>query len=293
MNTNEKIFELLENTGLNWSVEKSELFDSKERSSGMYGMYRKDNDYCLGVVGDQYEILQNFELAEIIIEAANGLNFDVTNGGSLKDGRRVYLQIALPDEKIGKSPVKRWISALNSHDGSLSVGFGSTNTTVICQNTFYRAHGDLQKFRHTATMKERISIAQKGMRKTLELDNELMENFKRMADMPLRDEAIERVINKIFKVDVNKTEDEISTRKRNQIESFANSLNTSITEQGRTIWALFNGVTRYTNHENKPKDENKKTDHIMSGNGNVISNVGFTEIMKFVESNTAKQFAIS
>jgi hypothetical protein len=47
----------------------------------------------------------------------------------------------LPAEIIGRSEVKRWLTCLNSHDGSTSVGFGSSNTVVVCQNTFFRALG--------------------------------------------------------------------------------------------------------------------------------------------------------
>jgi hypothetical protein len=42
---------------------------------------------------------------------------------------------------------------------------------------------------------------------------------------------------------------------KNQMADFAADIDTSIQEQGETLWALFNGVTRYTNHTTKAKDK--------------------------------------
>ena len=39
------------------------------------------------------------------------------------------------------------------------------------------------------------------------------------------------------------------------MDAFAGDINKSIDEQGETLWALFNGVTRYTNHTTKNKDK--------------------------------------
>ena len=140
-------------------------------------------------------------------------------------------------------------------------------------------------------MKERIAIAQKDLINALSSDEKLIANYEKMADTKLRDKAIERVIRRIFNVDPSTKQDDISTRKRNQIESFANSLDTSIKEQGSTIWALFNGVTRYTNHVLNADNDNK-LDSLMAGRGYDISNIGYKEIMKYIEENSSKTFKV-
>jgi phage/plasmid-like protein (TIGR03299 family) len=286
-NLNEKVFDLLENTGLNWSVSKNQLVDLEGHATGSYGIFKGGVEW-LGTVGDRYEMLQNHELAETLIQATDGLGIEITRGGMLYKGVKTYLQAELPEEYVGKSNVKRWITCLNSHDGSTSVGFGSSNTVVICENTFFKAFGELQKFRHTASMKQRIEIAQNDLRNTIALDNQLMTNFKRMADLPLKDEIVERVLAKMFKVKGDQKTEEISTRKENQIKAFAGSLTRSITEQGQTVWALFNGVTRYVNHIAAPSDPEKKKDFLMSNGGLELSNIGFNEIMNWVTENTAE-----
>jgi hypothetical protein len=46
------------------------------------------------------------------------------------------------------------------------------------------------------------------------------------------------------------------------------------------------------NHVAAPSDPEKKKDYLF-GTGSEISNVGFNEIMKYIEENTVKQFVVS
>ena len=286
-NLNEKTFNLLEKTGLNWTVKKEQLQTADGKQTESFGIFRNDNSGWLGTVGNRYKTFQNFEMAEMVLQAADGVNLQVERGGALFGGCKTYLQAGLPDEFIGKSGVKRFITCLNSHDGSTSIGFGSANTVVVCQNTFFKAFGEINKVRHTDSAKERLDVMMKDLRVAMQLDQALMDNFKRMADLQLKDEAIERVINSIFSVNKTTVSSEISTRKENQVKSFAGALQQSVNEQGSTIWALFNGITRYTNHIAAPSGTDKKTDYLLANGGQALAETGFNEIMKWVEENTA------
>lgn len=286
---NEQAFALLEKTGLNWTVNKEPLFSKDGKETQSHGIFRNDTKEWIGTVGNRYETFQNFEMAEMVVKASDGLDLQVTRGGELYGGQKTYLQIELPQMVIGNSPVKRWLSCLNSHDGSSSIGFGSANTTVICSNTFFRAMGELDKIRHTASAHERVATMVKDIRIAMGMDNDLMTTFKRMADLPLQDEIVERVIRKLFSVEAKTTaSSDISTRKGNQIKAFADALKTSVGEQGSTVWALFNGVTRYTNHFASPSNEDKKMDFLMANGGSVFNNKGYDEVMAWVTKHTAQ-----
>lgn len=288
MNKFEKTFNLLEKTGLNWTVTKEALVTADGKPTQSFGIFRKDTSGWLGTVGSSYVPFQNAELAETIVEAAGTIGIDTDKGGMLYNGRKVFIQAQLPDEHIGNSGIKRYITALNTHNGSTCIGFGSTNTVIICNNTFHRAYKEIEKFRHTASAKARIEIAIEEMHRTMREDNKLMTVFKRMADLPIKDEAIERVIRKLFDVTPGMNQDEISTRRRNRIVSFSDSLAKEIDLEGRTIWALFNGVTRFTNHIAAPAKENERNDYLMAGGGYKLSNMAFDELAKWVDENTAE-----
>lgn len=286
----EKTYNLLEKTGLNWTVEKLPLFSGTGLKTESFGIFRNDNESWLGTVGNRYEPMQNHTLAETIIKASEGVGITTDRGGILHTGKHIYFQAQLPDEFIGKSPIKRLITALNSHDGSTSIGFGSSNTVVVCENTFYKAFGELQKFRHTISAEKRIEIAMEDMRITMEREGLLMQQFKQMADMEMKDEIVERVINKIFAIKADDKSDDLSSRKKNQVIAFGNAVRKSIQEQGNTVWALFNGVTRYTNHIAAPKE---KKEYIMIGGGYDINNKSFNEIMAWIDERTEKKTVFS
>ena len=289
----EKTFDLLEATKLNWSVSKKELISIDGLKTKSFGIFRNDTTNWLGTVGGQYEALQNSEAAEILIRATEGVGLELQRGGELFGGEKIYLQAKLEDVYVGKSNIKRYITCLNSHNGTTSVGFGSINTVVVCENTFHRAFGELRKIRHSASVKENVELAMQALRLALTNENELIKTYQTMAQMPLKDEVLSRLVNKLFKVDLDAKTDDISTRKRNDIIQFSNATQTSINEQGSTLWALFNGVTRYTNHVAAPQKETDKINYIMSAAGFQMSNIAFNEILSYIKENTGELVEVS
>jgi len=280
---NQKIFDLLDQTGLNWTVMKNQLFDAEQRKTESYGIFRKDSGMWLGTVGNRYEPFQNWEMAQIMVEATHNIGLELSRGGLLSGGQKVYLQAQLPEQKIGKSAVMRWISTLNTHDGTSSFGFGSTNTVVVCRNTFYKAYGELQKFRHTTSLKERVAIAQKNLMQSLEFDQIQVDKFKQMADLKMSDKDVQLTVEKLFDVNLEKIKADLSTRKMNQIKSYIDSVKQSVSEQGDSLWALYNGITRYTNHVVAPAETSAKDEFLMTGGGRRMNDIGFESLMKIVD----------
>jgi hypothetical protein len=283
-NMNQRIFDLLESTNLNWNVSKEPLISSIDNAqTNAYGVFKQTSRQFLGAVGERYSVMQNHQLAESLLLASDNIGVTFTRGGELNRGQRVYLQAQLPDEHIGKSDIKRYITALNSHDGSTAISFGSSNTVVICNNTFFRAYRAMSKFKHSINALERIKDLANDMNKAILSDTRLIDNFKLMDSTPLKDEWVQKVINKVFDVEHDALPNNLSTRKKNQIDSFVGALDTEIKLEGNTAWGLFNAVTRYTNHISAPKSDVAKTDYIMNGNGYKLSNMTYELLMEIID----------
>ncbi len=290
----ERTMNLLESTGLNWEVKKEPLFHGTGQETDFFGIFKYDQatdqtpSKCFGTVKDRYRPFQNWELADTIVRATDGIGIVTNKGGQLSGGSKVFLQAELTDEYVGKSDVKRWVTVLNSHDGSSSIGFGSTNMVVVCQNTFHRAFKDTQKFRHTESAKERIETAVRQFQNTIAEDKRMFDTFKRMSELRPDESIVQAVINKMFAVDVTNTKrEEISTRKVNQLQQFAQAYNIERDLEGDTVWGLFNAVTRYTNHIAVP-NQRKKDEYLMTGTGFDINNTAFDTIVKWLDERTAK-----
>ncbi len=262
-----KTFDLLTDTKTNWGVTKKPLFCPDGHSTESFGIYRNDNNRWLGTVGKQYEVMQNSTLAENIIEASMDIS-EKFRGGELYGGKKVYYQAQLEDEHIANDTIKRYVTGLNSHDGSSSIGFGFTNQVVVCQNTFHIAMKDVSRFRHTASAQQRVEIARQEINRMLKIENGLMENYKRMADVKINDVVTKRVIADLFSFemeDFEKEEKEFSTKKVNDLKKFNEILQNELTSHGRTMWGLFNAVTWKTNHQDVK--EGKGLENVMVGSG--------------------------
>lgn len=270
---NEKIFDLLEKTNLNWEVSKEPLFAFDGTPTSSYGVFKTTSRQHLGTIGERYEVYQNWQMAEALLLASNEVGVSFDRGGQLSNGKKVYLQAELPSAYIGRSDVRRYITALNSHDGSSSIGFGSSNVVVVCANTFHKAYGELNKFRHTSSAPERIKKMANDLNSVILQDEMLINNFKAMTEVNLTEDLIAKVIKKIFAVEANASQSTIGTQKKNKIEAFAGALQTEIALEGPTVWGLFNAVTRYTNHIAAPS--NTKNEYLMTGAGYKMSNITY------------------
>lgn len=282
-----KVFDLLDQNGLNWRAEKKPLSawsdgeNPIELVTDSFGTFRSDNNEHLGTVKARYEVFQNSELAETLVDACDGMNLEVKKGGTLQGGSKVYMQIVLPEAEVGNSGIKRYLTALNSHDGSSSIGFGTTNQVVFCSNTFHSAMRDVQGIRHTASYSDRVKDAVQSIRQAISGESLLMDNFSRMSDIKIADDKyVIDLVQKILKVDPS---EKSSTRKVNQVQQMAQDIRTDTQQHGSNLWGLFNGITRYTNHSQVGKD--KSLENVMVGQGAKINDIAFKEIMKEVQKS--------
>ena len=136
-----------------FSVEKRDLYypislddegaDSGLQPSGSFAVVRTDTEQLLGVVSEQYEIVQNdslLRMAEFIREEV-----DMDCVIVLSHGRKVCFTATLRGAETDIVPgdtVKRRIVGYLGHDGKTGCGAMFTNIRVVCQNTLTAAMGE-------------------------------------------------------------------------------------------------------------------------------------------------------
>jgi len=290
-----RALDLMNNHSLNWDVQKIPLVSNEfgiMLPTGSYGIFRTDNNAWLSTQGKNYVPLQNFDLISSAVVASSGMqdfNLNDAKGGMLKQGRKVYIQIPIKDEEVGNSKINRWITALNSHDGSSCVAFGSQQTVVICENTFYKAYRNLNHVRHNLNAKEKLFAMAEDLQKSLQEDALLIEQFKRWSDIKVEPRHIEQMVNAMVLVANENQEgndDNFSTRKKNQIISLNKSIEMEFSLEGENLWGLFNGATRYTNHVmNRGKSDAEKKESLMIGGGARLNQVAFSKIELIANNN--------
>lgn len=286
-NINEMVLDTLIETNTNWTVEKKQLISIDGIETDRFGVFRNDNNKCLGVVGKGYQLYQNYQLTEELYRATERIGLHVTNGGSLNDGRYVFYQISLQDEHIGNSDIKRNITALNSHDGTKSLAFGFTNTVVICQNTFYKAYNGLSKVRHTKNYQDKIDGIIYQMQDAIEMEKNLMEVYKLMSEI----ECQNKHVDKMKKVLFGNLKEESNILK-NKVDAFDQAMQIEFNDQGKTLYGLFNTVTRYTNHYDSNKSKDDFNTYIMNGSGSRINNLGYHTVLDFINDKNYNELEL-
>ena len=290
MSTFERTFEVLQETGLNWSVAKKPLVSEDGLPTESYGIFRNDSNQWLGTAGERYTPYQNHQLVERMVELTDTAGIPITKGGSLQGGKKIYLQAELEQERVGASNIRRYITAMNSHDGSTSIAFGVANQVIICSNGFYRTLKEMKsKHRHTRNAESSIDVSISQLQNAISEEFNLIQTYKAFDATKITDEAVDRTIRAMFNVSLDEKSENVSTRKTNQLQSFSDSLVTEINTHGKTLWSLFNAVTRYTNHVSAPSDEDAKKTYLMVGGGYKLSNVGYNEVLKMVDANTLEE----
>jgi len=277
-----KALEILENNNLNWSVKKEKLVTNDGKITDSFGMFRSDTNDWLGTVGPQYVPLQNIEMLDFVLDISEQLELPIDKGGHFKDGRKVFIQLKLDTQHIGTSDVHRWLTITNSHDGSSSITIGYSNKVVNCDNQFHRLGQQGNKIRHTISAETKVNEKVDQVKDYLIEEGNLIQYFDRMQASDLKDEALEKTLWSLFEINKNTKQSEVSTKKKNQIIKLSEAVNDEVNAHGKTLWALFNGVTRYTNHVASPNNEDQKESYLRNGGGYKLNNKAFNTILPFL-----------
>ena len=131
---------------------------------GFMANVREDTNEVLGVVSDKYRIIQNvdaFKFADDLMALDELTDKAVySTAGSLFNGRKVWMLIELPQERIFDDNIAAYLAVTNSHDGSSAMKVFNCATRIVCNNTLHVALNENRRsvsIRHmsTADMRKR------------------------------------------------------------------------------------------------------------------------------------------
>jgi hypothetical protein len=273
----EAVAEMLERFGLRWDVQKESLLLPDGADSGYYAVVRQDNRTPFTAVKYTYHPYQNSELAELLIRVSEKTGYAIQNGGMFNGGAKVYLQLETGNSisGIGKrgDRVLGYATAINSHDGTTALRWGSSNITISCKNTFAKAYKTLaNSVRHSHSIRDKVEESLRSIDHVLTDERLVFDGFMNMASRPALGTDIVKVVKHITGVDM-KDKSESTTYARNRASELLSSITTEMESKGDTMWGLFSGVTHYTSHKiPAPKRDNGRLESKFIGSGAAIDN---------------------
>jgi len=306
--------EAIKHAGLNYQVEKRPLFtyDTGNYTGDtdtdiiipelevpdFYATVRTDTDEVLGVVGNDYEVVQNvnaFDFFDAIVGGKDGILYETA--GALGKGERIFITAKLPDYiRIGRDDlIAQYLFLTTSHDGYGSIIAAFTPIRVCCQNMLnaaLRDHSHAIKIRHTASAVDRLKQAHQLLGVTNLLANELEAVFNNWSKIRITDNAVKRLIQvamapnkEVLQNLQNGKLDELSTNYNNMVSSvveyaLTNPTQQEVTTKG-TLFGAYNAVTGYFQNVRNYKDDESKFKSIMYGTGLQRSQIAFDLCKEF------------
>jgi phage/plasmid-like protein (TIGR03299 family) len=245
-------------SGLDWEVELVPLVTGDAHEPAPARAVRRTNDRrLLGVVGPAYHALQNrdaFGFFQPFLDAGLAA---LHTGGSLCDGKKVWLLAEInrdpieigPDDRIGK-----FVLLSNAHDGTASVRVGFTPIRVVCANTLALAHADragskLIRVRHTRRLADNLE----ALREVLDLaDQEFTataEQYRRLRERGINQNDLARYVRQVFGIKSK----QLNGQQRRILEScfrlFEEGRGAELPGVRGTLWGAYNAVTEYLAYE--------------------------------------------
>lgn len=282
--------------GLDFNVEKRRLFTNGSASHDIdffgpslpihryMATVRQDTQAVLGVVGKEYQIVQNqeaFAFFDQIVGGEEGILYE-TAGALGENGERIFITAKLPDYiRVGNGDdiTEKYLFFTTSHDGSGSITAAFTPLRVCCQNTLNAALKNMTnviRIRHTSSAKQRLDNAHKVMGISNQFSSQIEAIFNQWAKVRITDRQLKRLIqlalasNKEALDQLDRgTEDEFSTNFRNQCDrAFEYALSTdsqNMETTAGTVFGGYNAVTGYFQNVQAYKSQEHKAKSILYG----------------------------
>lgn len=224
--------EVMEKAGLNFSVEKCDLYaqmpfslygnnEINEEGGDFahnakiyrncpngYATYRTDKNIPLGVVKSKYEVVQNIDAFNFFDDAIGPDKAIWQYAGMFGYGERIFVAAKLPVTiSIKGDPVENYLVFSNSHDGSTSINVLFTPVRVFCTNCLKAAFNNADSYirlRHTRTVQERLQRGSEVLHIACSYAEDAKQLYEALATINVSDEQVMKYL-----ADLNLTNAEI------------------------------------------------------------------------------------
>jgi phage/plasmid-like protein (TIGR03299 family) len=241
-----------------------------------------DTTQVLGVVGKDYQVVQNrkaLELALQIVGADAESSTVVDTCGVMFEGRRffAYLDLGtLEIDPLGVSDkITRGLGVLTSHDGTQAVTFAMSNIRWVCNNTvtagLSRSRATFRA-RHTQNVEISMAEARKVLGMSVGWSADFAAQAQRMLSLNdgLGDGKAHDLLTKLER-DLWPLGDDPTSRIETNAERRRATLHrlldspTCIPAVGANGWAVYNAVTEYLDHKRPTMSAKRRAEAAVLG----------------------------
>ena len=239
-----------QSTVWNYDVERIELRTPEGNPSGFFGNRRIDTNEVVGVVSENYRILQNRDLfahADDVFSkmslTTNKVKYVTTRSGA--QARAVYTFDTIGVKVREKDDLILQLTVANSFDGSLGASFNIGFLRLVCTNGLMAPAGRGTNINKKHTLAVAESFTENKVKNAIESFRKGAEMFKPFFATRLTQSQGNNILGNLAQRKV------ISHKSAKSIHAIWDSP-TYRQDSERTLWGLYNASTEHLTHEVAP-----------------------------------------
>jgi len=257
--------EVMEKTFCDFEVVKRKVFvqDSgvgadatMKEVPGSMATVRTDTEDVLGIVGDNYNVLQNrdaFKFFDPIVDRKEAI-YD--SAGVLRGGRTIWLSAKLPDSVVlpGDDVIDMYLMFANSHDATSAVRAMFTPVRVVCQNTLnmatYTGCREV-RIRHDSSLEDNLREATAIMGLYRQSMRDTMPTYRQMMEKSMNLKAFQAYTRMLWAEPVEaastRAQNNFDRREVKLVEAYNRECERGFKTAG-TVWSGYQAITDYIDH---------------------------------------------
>lgn len=289
------IEDVLNLSGLNWSVELQPTFLADGTETKQKAIVRDSDKSILGYVGDRYRPLQNTEALSFFEKFHTSGLVDFETAGSLRNGQRIWIMAKFKENSevaITKNDtVRKYLLLSNGHDGVMGIRVGFTPIRVVCANTLAAAHNEdgeankLISVFHTKNTMQNLEAIRDIINTTNQSFEATVEQYKAMAKKQIKKDHLARYVDIVFYNSKQAETDREKLMRENMTENITRLFEYGHGNQDQdvrgSVWALYNGVTQYLSYE-AGRSSDTRLNNLWFGTAKNVNQKAFDTAMKIV-----------
>ena len=242
---------------LAWDIIEKPIYANNNPLAGYKAIFRNDNGQLLNVAKKTYTPTSNARFVEVVERLHEITGFPIRCYDEFEGGKKVlaFLECMEPI-KVQGYDFQDFMLIGNSHDSSTGFFIGNSSKMIRCANRFSKIFRQLQ-VRHTKNHDAEIEQLLRYVETYMNQRKGLFQKMERFADVKidqsLKDALAERLVRMTEEEKAGKAE--ISTRKQNLLYDIERSIDIECKALGDNLFGLLNGITHYTTHTRKTKEQ--------------------------------------
>lgn len=263
--------EALDHYGMNWIANQEPLLTQTGIDVATHkAIVRSDTRAIIGVVGKDYQPIQNNDAFSMFDVLCKKHNAQWVNAQSLFGGSKLFLQIVAGTGEVKKGDiVENRFTIFNTFDGGGSYKVFMTPYRLVCENGMKAAVKSAEihiSIRHTKNAMYRYEEALRVFGVAQQEFTHFIETSRALAQKMVTTAQVASLIREVFEVPAEQKNDEIPPAKKDKMNNVYRLFQQGKGNSGKTAYDFVNGVSEWVDHYSG-RDGERETIFSMVGAG--------------------------